>query len=96
VLQSGIKRTIWLANPTETTEKLEEPYDFTLNTIHLQYQELIDTKEVIPQLPREAYFDFDSFVKQKFDSRDVEVVDQALEEDPRERMLLRKNGFVMA
>lgn len=95
-VQSSLKRTIWLANPTETTEKLEGTYDFTLNTIHLQYQDLQETKEVIPQLSREAYFDFDSFVKQKFDSGDVEVVDQAFEEDPRERVLLRKNGFVMA
>jgi hypothetical protein len=95
-VQSGLKRTIWLANPTETTENLEGTFDFTLNTIHLQYQELQETKEVIPLLSREAYFDFDTFVKQKLDSGDVEVIDQALEEDSRESVLFRKNGFVMA
>ena len=95
-VQSGLKRTIWLANPTETTENLEGTFDFTLNTIHLQYQELQETKEVIPQLSREAYFDFDTFVKQKLHSGDVEVIDQALEEDSRESVLFRKNGFVMA
>lgn len=95
-LQSGLKRAIWITNPVEKTEKIEATYDFTLNTLHLQLQELQETKEVIPQLSREAYFDLDTFIKQKFDSGEVEVIEQALEEDPRERVLLRKNGFVMA
>ena len=92
-LQSGLKRTIWLANPVDTTEKLESTYDFTLNTVHLQYQELQEVQEVIPQLSREAYFDFDAFIKKKIDSGDVEIIEQAQEEDPRERVLLRKNAF---
>ena len=92
-LQSGLKRTIWLANPVATTEKLESTYDFTLNTIHLQYQELQEVQEVIPQLSREAYFDFDIFVKKKIDTGEVEIIEHALDEDPRERVLLGKNGF---
>ena len=92
-LQSVLKRTIWLANPVAPTEKLESTYDFTLNTVHLQCQELHEVQEVIPQLSREAYFDFDTYIKKKIDSGDVEVIEQALEEDPRERVLFGKNGF---
>ena len=94
-LCTSLKRTIWLANPIDTTEKLEATYDFSLNTVHLQYQELKETKEIIPQLPREAYFNFDTFIKQKIDSGDVEVIEQPLDEDPRERVLLRQNGFAV-
>ena len=95
-LQSGLKRTIWLSNPLDTTEKLEAAYDFTLNSVHLQYQELQETKEIIPKIPREVYLDFDAYVKQRIESGDVEIVEQAQEEDPRERVLLRKNGFATA
>ena len=95
-LQSGLKRTIWLMNPLDTTEKLEVAYDFTLNCIHLQSQDLQETIEVVPQISREVYFDFDNFVKQKIESGDVEIVEEAQKEDPRECVLLRKNGFAMA
>ena len=95
-LQSRLKRTIWIANPIETTEKLEAAYDFTLNTIHLQLQELNDAKEIIPQIPREAFLDFDAYVKEKIELRNIDIIDLALEEDPRERVLLRKNGFISA
>ena len=95
-VHSNLKRTLWLANPIETTEKLEAAYDFTLNTVHLQLQDLNDTKEIIPQVPREAVVDFDAYVKQKIDSGDVEIVEKALDEDPRERVLLRSNGFMCA
>ena len=94
-LQSGLKRTIWLANPVNTTEKIEAAYDFSLNTVHLQQQELRETQEIIPQIPKEVYFDFDAFMKRKIDSGEVETIEQALDEDPRERVLLRKNGFDM-
>ena len=95
-LQSALKRTIWLSNPVEPTEKIEATYDFTLNTVHLQHQELLDTEEIVPQTPQEVWMNFDAYVKRKIDSGDVEIVDQALEEDPRERVLLRKNGFTAA
>ena len=95
-VHSCLKRTIWLANPIETTEKLEAAYDFTLNTVHLQLQDLHATKEIIPQVPREVVVDFDNYVKRKIDSGDVEIVEQALDEDPRERVLLRSNGFMCA
>ena len=95
-VQSSLKRAIWLANPVETTEKLEAAYDFTLNTVHLQLQDLNDSKEIIPQVPREVVLDFDAYVKRKFDSGDIEIVEKALDEDPRERVLLRSNGFMCA
>ena len=41
------------------------------------------------------YFNFDSYVNRKIIDGDVEIVDQALDEDPRERILLHKNGFAM-
>ena len=59
----------------------------------VQSQELQEVQEVIPQLSREAYFDFDTFVKKKIDSGEVEIIEHALDEDPRERVLLGKNGF---
>ncbi len=95
-LQSGLKRTIWLANPVDTTEKLESAYDFTLNTVRLQQQELKETQQIVPQMPREVYLDFDNYVKQKIEAGEVEVVEKAQEEDPRERVLLQKNGFAAA
>ena len=95
-VHSSLKRTIWLANPIETTEKLEAAYDFTLNTVHLQLQDLNDAKEIIPQVPHEVVVDFDNYVKRKIDSGDVDIVEKALDEDPRERVLLRSNGFMCA
>ena len=95
-LRSGLKRTIWLANPVDTTEKLESAYDFTLNTVRLQQQELEETKQIVPEMPREVYLDFDNYVMQKIEAGEVEIVEQPQQEDPRERVLLRKNGFAAA
>ena len=96
LLQGNLKRTIWMANPLETTEKIASSYDFTLNTVRLQQQELENTKKVIPLVPQEVITDFDAYVKKCIESGNVEIVEQAQDEDPRERVLLIKNGFEAA
>ena len=95
-LQSGLKRTIWIENPLELTEKMEAAYDFTLNTVRIQQKELEETQEIIPQIPHEAYTDFDAYVKQRIEKGEVDIVDEAQQDDPHEKILLLKNGFEAA
>ena len=95
-LQHGLKRTLWLNNPVDTTDKLSSAYNFSLNTLRLEKQQLEEAQTLIPQMPREAWFDLDGVIKQKIENNDVEVVDQPEAEDPRERVLLYDNGYAKA
>ena len=59
-------------------------------------EQLLETQSFIPLMPREAYYDFDGYVSQKIKDGDVEIVEQAEQEDPMERVLLSKNNYAMA
>ena len=92
-LKKKLKQMLWASNPVALTETLADSFDFTLNTIHLQVQDLAEYKEIVPTLPKEAHFDFDAFMKEKIEKGEVEVVEQAENDDPREAILLQKNGY---
>ena len=95
-LQKRLKRTIWLANPIATSEKLADAFDFTLNSIRLQAQDIAEYKEIVPYLPKEAHDDFDAYIRDKIEKGEVEIVDEAETEDPREAVLLQQNGYSAA
>ena len=44
-------------------------------------------------MPKEAHFDFDAFIKDKIEKGEVEIVEKAECEDPREEVLLQQNGY---
>ncbi len=95
-LKSKLKQVLWLTDPTAKTEDLESVFDFTLNTVRLQKQDLLAYKEIVPAMPQEAYFDFDEYVKKKIESGDVKVIEESEQADPREEVLLIKNGYTAA
>ncbi len=91
-----LKRSIWILEPTATSEQMADAFNFSINAIHMQALSLIEYRELIKILPEEAYRNFDEFLKAKMEKGEVEVIDDNEKNDSEVGMLLQENGYAVA
>ncbi len=90
----ALKRTIWLTHPTESTRKLKDGFNYTLNTFNEQKNVLVEYKNIIPKIAQEDYFNMDSYMEKLYKDGDFITVDNF--EDKQAQAMLKDNGYRLA
>lgn len=94
--KNRLKRSIWILEPTATSEQMADAFNFSINAIHMQVLSLLKYRELIKILPEEAYRNFDEFLKNKMEKGEVEIVDGDEMTENEADMLLQENGYMAA
>ena len=91
-----MKSCVWMQAPLASTDELDTTCAFSLNTMEMQIKELESLRENLPLMPKEAYFDFEGFLKSKFDNGEITLVDSAEVEDEQIEQLFEAQASGLA